>query len=94
MEKHNGRYELFGSPITRRQSRAVDRWQRMFTRRYNYDPKETYTLGIRDNAYLGDIWGLKDIIRVDANGDPLLRPGDSSAANLRPASEALTRREA
>ena len=89
MEKNNGRYELFGSPITPRQSRAVDRWQRMFIRRYNYDPEERYTLGIRDNQYLGDIWGLKDIIRVDANGEPLLRPGDSHAPSVRPAEGAL-----
>lgn len=68
MERRDGRYALFGSPITRAQSRAVDRWQRMFTKRFDYDPDESYTLALRENEYLGRLWGLKDLVRVDEGG--------------------------
>ncbi len=65
MEKRNGRYYVFGNPITRAQSRAVDRWQNMFVRKFGYDPEEKYTLQVRENAYLGPIFGLKNIVRTN-----------------------------
>ncbi|NBF39175.1 MAG: hypothetical protein GVY14_02060, partial [Spirochaetes bacterium] len=69
MEKTNGRYALFGSPITKRQSAAVDRWQRMFTRRFNYDPDERYELRVRDNDLFGGEWDLKELVRAEDVGD-------------------------
>jgi hypothetical protein len=68
MDKIDGRYHLFGNPITRGQSRAVDRWQRMFIRKFGYDPEERYSLRVRENEYLGSIFGLKDIVRIDSPG--------------------------
>ena len=69
MTKRNGRYELFGSPITRRQSKAVDRWQRMFVRRFGYDPEERYELRVRDNELFGQDWGLKQLVRAEDAGE-------------------------
>mgnify|MGYP006274691737 FL=1 len=68
MEKTNGRYALFGSPITKRQSSAVDRWQRMFTRRFNYDPEERYELRVRENQLFGGEWGLRELVRAEDVG--------------------------
>ncbi len=65
MHKVNGRYEVYGNPITRRQSRAADRWQQMFVRKFAYDPDQPYHLEVRDNPYLGDLLGLRDVVRVD-----------------------------
>ncbi|MFP4374277.1 MAG: DUF6937 domain-containing protein, partial [Spirochaetaceae bacterium] len=65
MRKTNGRYALFGSPITKRQSAAVDRWQRMFRRRFDYDPGERYQLRVRDSGLFGGAWGLKELVRAE-----------------------------
>ena len=32
MKKVNGRYELYGNPITRRQTRAADKWKSMLAK--------------------------------------------------------------
>jgi len=66
MKKENGRYSLYGNSITRSQSRKVDRWRKMFAWRFKYDPEEKYTLSVFDNPYLGEVFGLKDILRSDA----------------------------
>ncbi len=66
MQKVDGRYHVYGNPITRRQSRAADRWQRSFVRRFNHDPDERYVLRVEDNAYLGGELGLRNIVRTDA----------------------------
>lgn len=70
MDKKNGRYELFGNPITAAQTRATDRWKSMLAKKFSYDPNETFELSVHDNPYLGDIFGLKDILR-DTTGDPI-----------------------
>ncbi|MDD5369469.1 MAG: hypothetical protein PHQ40_10305 [Anaerolineaceae bacterium] len=63
------KYHVYGNPITKSQSRAADRWQSFLARKFHYDPEERYTLSVRDNPYLGDVFGLKDIIRGDS-GQP------------------------
>ena len=70
MKKVNGQYFLYGNAITRAQSRAVDRWQRMFVRKFNYDPNEKYDLCLEDNPYLGPLFGVRNIVR-GAHGDPI-----------------------
>jgi hypothetical protein len=72
MKKENGRYTVYGNPIKASHSRAADRWQRMFVKKFNYDPDEKYPLLVEDNPYLGDIFGLKNIVRA---GDPGAEPG-------------------
>ena len=68
MQRHNGRYYVYGNPIKRSHSRAADRWQRMFIRKFGYDPEENYRLRLQDNPYLGPIFGLKNIVRIDGEG--------------------------
>jgi len=63
MNKIDERYQLFGNQITQAQSRAADRWQAMLANKFNYDPNEQYTLSAVENPYLGDIFGLKEIVR-------------------------------
>jgi len=70
MNKNNGQYELYGNPITPAQTRATDRWKSMLAKKFSYDPNESYELSVHDNPYLGDVFGLKDILR-DSTGDPL-----------------------
>lgn len=70
MKKQDGRYMLYGNPISKRDSRAVDRWQQMFVKKFNYDPNEKYVLSLEDNPYLGHIFGLKNIVRGD-HGEPI-----------------------
>ena len=70
MKKNNGQYELYGNPITKAKSNAVDRWQQKFIKMYNYDPNEKYALSVKDNHYLGNELGIKDILR-DSDGTPL-----------------------
>jgi hypothetical protein len=65
MKKIDGCYEVYGNPITKGQTRATDKWQQMFIKKFNYDLNEKYVLSVQDNPYLGDIFGLKDILRGD-----------------------------
>lgn len=70
MQKKNGRYELYGNPITESQSRAADRWQEMLAKKFSFDPNEKFNLSVKDHPYGGGIFGLKDIVR-DESGAPL-----------------------
>jgi hypothetical protein len=66
----NGRYTVYGNAITETESRKTDKWQRMFVRKFGYDPNETYSLSLQDNPYLGPIFGLKNVVR-DQPGEPI-----------------------
>ena len=70
MKSENGCYSLYGNPITRQQSAAADRWQDMLAKKFDYDPNEKYTLSLHDNPYLGEEFGVKDILR-NGDGAPL-----------------------
>jgi hypothetical protein len=65
MQKVDGRYQVYGNPIAASHSRAADRWQRMFVRRFDHDPDEIYAFRIEDNPYLGDVFGLRDLVRTE-----------------------------
>jgi hypothetical protein len=69
MKMQNGRYVVYGNPITESQTKKTIKWQNMFARKFNYDPAEEYHLGIEENPYLGPIFGLKNIVRQD-QGEP------------------------
>lgn len=69
MKKVNDRYELYGNPITKSQTRAADKWKAMLAKKFSYDPNEQYTLSTKPNPYLGNVFGLMDILRGDS-GDP------------------------
>ena len=70
MKKVNGRYELYGNPITRRQTKAADKWKTMLANKFDYDPQEPFHLSVQDHPYGGDIFGLKEIVR-EGDGTPL-----------------------
>jgi len=70
MKLLNGCYTVYGNPIKRSHSRSVERWQKMFIKKFNYDPREKYTLKVEENPYLGPIFGLKNIVRSDGTEDP------------------------
>ncbi len=70
MRKVNGRYEVYGNPISERQSRAADRWKDMLARKFHYDPNERFVLSVADHPYGSEIFGLKSIVR-NGHGEPL-----------------------
>lgn len=64
MKKVGGSYEVYGNPIKASHSRAADRWQRIFIRKFSYDPNEIYHLKVTENPYLGPQFGLRNIERA------------------------------
>jgi hypothetical protein len=70
MKKVNGCYTVYGNAISNGQSAAADRWKEMLARKFNYDPNEKYTLSLQDNPYLGEMFGVKDVVRGN-EGQPL-----------------------
>ena len=82
MEKQNGNYIVYGNAIKKSHSKAVDKWQAMFVRKFDYDPNEKYALSVHDNPYLGQIFGLKDILRDD-QGDKIDRENAIICSTIR-----------
>lgn len=72
MKMENGRYTLYGNPISEAETQKTIRWQNKFKKMFDYDENEKYTLSVEDNDYLGPIFGLKNIVRSDAG--PSLDP--------------------
>ena len=82
MKKVNGRYELYGNPITPAQTRAADKWKAMLAKKFNYDPNEKFNLSVQDHPYGGDIFGLKEIVR-DGEGTPLNKENGVIVSTIR-----------
>ena len=38
LQKKDGRYEVYGNPITVSQTRAADKWKDMLAKKFKYDP--------------------------------------------------------
>jgi uncharacterized membrane protein YfbV (UPF0208 family) len=57
----------YGNNLTRSQIKKIIRWQKRLIRKFNYDPDEVYTLGLVENKELGPIFGVKNVVRTDAN---------------------------
>ena len=72
----DGRFALYGNPITKRQTKKTVRRQNMFIRKFSYDPNEKYLLSLQDNNYLGEEFGIKDILRND-RGEKIENNGDA-----------------
>ncbi|MCP4967832.1 MAG: hypothetical protein GY926_21680 [bacterium] len=64
------KFSLYGNPITPAQDRKALKWQSMFVKQFDYDPNEQYDLTVKDNAYLGDALGIRDIVR-DGGGESI-----------------------
>ncbi|MFC1879580.1 DUF6938 domain-containing protein [Chloroflexota bacterium] len=48
----------------------------MFIKKFDYDPNEVYALSLVDNPYLGEEFGLRDIVRHD-RGDSIVNGGNA-----------------
>ena len=70
MKMDNGRFTVYGNPISESQSRKANKWQQKFIKKFNYNPDEKYVLSLEDNEYLGPLFGLKNIVRHD-QGEPI-----------------------
>jgi len=68
MKKENDKFSLYGNQITKGQTKKTIRRQNMFIRKFKYDPNEKYVLSLEENNYLGDEFGIKDILRHDKGG--------------------------
>jgi len=68
MKKEHGQYIVFGNRLKKSYSAKADRWQKLFINRFNYDPAETYELCLEENQYLGDVFGLQNIVRGSHGG--------------------------
>jgi hypothetical protein len=82
MKKLNGKYMLYGNELSAGKSRAVDRWQRFFIQKFHYDPDEKYTLSLHSNNYLGNVLGIKDVLR-GMEGDPIPVKGNVVISTIR-----------
>src|SRR4030042_2456520 len=63
MKLQNGKYVVYGNAISKSQTKKTIKWQKMFARKFNYNPNEKYELCLQENVYLGPIFGIKDIVR-------------------------------
>ncbi len=70
MASVNGRLSIFGNKLKHSHAKKAIKWQKIFTKKFNYNPDEKYTLSLQDNQYLGRIFGLKNIVR-NGNGDKI-----------------------
>lgn len=65
MKMQDGRFVVYGNMLRKSDSAKATKWQRMFIKKFNYNPHERYWLRLEDNAYLGPLFGVKDIVRGD-----------------------------
>ena len=70
MKMIDGKYTIYGNPISKSQTTKATKWQNMFVEKFNYDPDEKYALSLEDNPYLGPLFGLKNIVRREG-GEPV-----------------------
>ena len=82
LQKKDGRYEVYGNPITSSQTRAVDKWKDMLAKKFNYDPNEKFNLSVEDHPYGGNIFGLKTIVR-DGKGTSLNKENGVIVSTIR-----------
>ncbi|NNC92684.1 MAG: hypothetical protein HKN80_09345 [Acidimicrobiia bacterium] len=66
----NDEFQLYGNRLKPSHARKAAAWQDMFIKKFDYDPDEHYTLSLQPNQYLGDIFGMKDVVRGD-EGEPI-----------------------
>ena len=75
-------FSLYGNRLRRSDDRRANQWQDMFVRKFDYDPNEEYVLSAQDNTYIGDLFGLKDVVRGDG-GDPIDRDNGVVVSTIR-----------
>ncbi len=82
MKMENGRFIVYGNAIEKSQSKAAIKWQNFFMREFNYDPNEIYRLSLKENPYLGPIFGVKDIVR-DIQGEEIIKENGIICSTIR-----------
>jgi hypothetical protein len=82
MKIENDRFLVYGNAIKKSHSRQIIRRQNWMKKKFHYDPEEKYTLSVMDNPYLGDIFGLKDILRTD-QGEPIQKENAVVVSTIR-----------
>jgi hypothetical protein len=82
MKHVDDRFVVYGNAIKRSHSKQTVKWQEMFMRKFDYDPTEEYTLCLRENDYLGPLFGVKDIVRGD-QGEPIQEEGAVICSTIR-----------
>jgi hypothetical protein len=63
-------FTLYGNQLNPADAKKAADWQRMFIRKFGYDPDESYHLSLIDNPYMDSIFGLRNVVR-DQPGDPV-----------------------
>jgi len=82
MKTEAGRFVVYGNSITNTQSKAAQKWQNFFIRKFHYDANEKYELRARENPYLGPIFGVKDILR-DVEGEQVVNQNAVICSTIR-----------
>lgn len=82
MRLEDGCLVVYGNKLNRSQSQKAIKWQKMLASKFDYDPDEKYSLSLEDNSYLGEIFGLKDILRHD-HGEPIENEGSVVISTIR-----------
>jgi len=82
MKMENGCFVVYGNAIDKPQSKAAIKWQNFFIKEFNYDPNEKYRLSLKENPYLGPIFGVKDIVR-DGDGEEIARENSLICSTIR-----------
>ena len=82
MKMENGRFVVYGNALRRSHSQETIKWHNWLAKKFNYDPNEKYTLSLQDNPYLGQIFGLKDIVRGD-QGEKIVKENAVVVSTIR-----------
>ncbi|MBM3124748.1 MAG: hypothetical protein FJZ87_06690 [Chloroflexi bacterium] len=82
LQKKDGRYEVYGNPITAGQTRAAERWKDMLARKFAYDPQEKFRLSTEAHPQGGEIFGLRNVLR-DGTGRGVERKNGVVVSTIR-----------
>jgi len=70
MKYENGHFYIFGNELSKSQSKKIIQRQNWMKHKFHYDSEEKYILSAFQNKYLGNVFNLKDILRLD-QGEPI-----------------------
>ena len=82
MKKQDGQYVVYGNKLNLAQSRQISLWEKWLVRKFHYDADEKYLLSAQANPYLGQVFGLKDILRQEG-GEPIQKENSVVVSTIR-----------
>ena len=64
LQKKDGRYEVYGNPITKSQTNAADKWKDMLAKKFKYDPNEKFNLTVEGHpiALKGNLCDVSEFL--------------------------------